>query len=1006
MMAYLLTDTGEYRQLPCPGVITIGRGTESSIRPESQSVSKLHARISLDYIHPTNKMNISIEDMQSRNGTFVGESPLDLEKLIGSRKLHFGDYMRFGFSQKLFRLVDHIQEDADDEIIVSPVKPVASMSIVPGISSSLDIDKTNLYPTSQNPDLINSLNLSLRSPKLSIPPFIPPHVVPSVNSAPILGSSNAMTGTALPIISQSINSSGGYGSMLNTSIDNANQNSINSFAAIPEDSNNIIAQEGGGNNSMGIQRSNTTPQLPLISQPTTITNTISNTISNTTTSNQPHVNFTLPQASPASSIQPLPIHSSTNPLPTNPEMTTTMTMSTEGVASETTILPLFVKYPYTMYTLPYFTQYQQLIQPWLDTMFVSLPTDYLISPSAHTIFQEPVVQYYLQHLFTFDPEQDLKEEDEKRNKIIDTNNTSISAIMTQNHQRKQGPKPPISLNELFTLQVPQFPQYMQQIEAQMSKEYQDSICMEFVLDDMLHDARRNEEEQQQQLHQQQRSPQGNMMNRSSMMHASNTRQILSDSRQIQQGNTNGYIELVGDMVVVSNDLMQLALLAYHSTISSSDGIPSSLNANALMTKQTTTSTKQIDLLIYQEIMQYLKTLLTKLQLLQSTSLLDVLGHISFPAAAVKDITVDEAEEKKESTASARKKKDKDSATALEMLPSSAPPKTISSTLSTLIHLTEQWIVLQYEYFIQSQHSVVLSDHALFSLFFLSMVYTSQQIYQLYVWILLCGYLMQNCYLTYLQQYHAEYVPLNGQEGGEMSGTWLGLSSSESEEEEDHEEDSEEDKRGKDQPRTSGKQPSGKGAGRADTNNSNTMKGIIMNGSGDVKGATSSSMNSTKTKSEKAMKQQRKKHKKLLKDFAKLLTHSQALTADPMMNQSMMNPLATHTATSFTGTGDGGMLPNGTNGFGRSMGNGMGNDMGNRMPNMNGMNGMNGTNDLRNKNTTLGVAGGNNTNSSKHKDKTFSSSSGMPPSLQREDIQQFFTKLRHFESKLATKRYNK
>ena len=117
-MAFLLTDVGEYRALTCPAKFTFGRATENDFRPDSQSVSKRHAVLETSFIPGTEKIEVFIEDLKSTNGTFVGESPLDFEHVSGKRKIPFGTYIRFGFSQKYFRLVDRITDSSVEEVLI------------------------------------------------------------------------------------------------------------------------------------------------------------------------------------------------------------------------------------------------------------------------------------------------------------------------------------------------------------------------------------------------------------------------------------------------------------------------------------------------------------------------------------------------------------------------------------------------------------------------------------------------------------------------------------------------------------------------------------------------------------------------------------------------------------------------------------------------------------------------------------------------------------------------
>lgn len=140
-MVYLLTDLGEYRALACPGESTIGRSPDNTFCPESLSVSKIHARIRTNKLG--DKIDMWIEDLNSRNGTYVGESPLDLEKVQGQRKLQFGDYIRFGHSQKFFRVLDKLPED---EQAIPPPELITSGTFkdnIPQMESlnNLNVDK-------------------------------------------------------------------------------------------------------------------------------------------------------------------------------------------------------------------------------------------------------------------------------------------------------------------------------------------------------------------------------------------------------------------------------------------------------------------------------------------------------------------------------------------------------------------------------------------------------------------------------------------------------------------------------------------------------------------------------------------------------------------------------------------------------------------------------------------------------------------------------------------------
>lgn len=97
----------EYK-INIPGITTVGRGGQSDIQPESMSVSKTHAALSvtteLGQVEPFIK-EIWIEDFNSRNGTFVGQ-PTDWEKVRGRRKLAIDECVKFGNAPKYYILTD------------------------------------------------------------------------------------------------------------------------------------------------------------------------------------------------------------------------------------------------------------------------------------------------------------------------------------------------------------------------------------------------------------------------------------------------------------------------------------------------------------------------------------------------------------------------------------------------------------------------------------------------------------------------------------------------------------------------------------------------------------------------------------------------------------------------------------------------------------------------------------------------------------------------------------
>ena len=75
-----------------PGDHVLGRSEEAQVRIEAPGVSRLHARIVVT------DAGAAIEDLASKNGTFVGEQRLD-----GPTPLHDGDHIRLGRQLLVFR---------------------------------------------------------------------------------------------------------------------------------------------------------------------------------------------------------------------------------------------------------------------------------------------------------------------------------------------------------------------------------------------------------------------------------------------------------------------------------------------------------------------------------------------------------------------------------------------------------------------------------------------------------------------------------------------------------------------------------------------------------------------------------------------------------------------------------------------------------------------------------------------------------------------------------------
>lgn len=86
-----------------PGENIIGRGRDANVVIESHEVSRHHARIVLA------PGGMTIEDLQSKNGTFVGG-----ERIDGSRPLEDGDHIRLGTFPVILRVITRSDESTTD----------------------------------------------------------------------------------------------------------------------------------------------------------------------------------------------------------------------------------------------------------------------------------------------------------------------------------------------------------------------------------------------------------------------------------------------------------------------------------------------------------------------------------------------------------------------------------------------------------------------------------------------------------------------------------------------------------------------------------------------------------------------------------------------------------------------------------------------------------------------------------------------------------------------------
>lgn len=112
-MVFLKTDRGEVNKLQVPSILYVGRGNSSDIRPDSKSVSKSHGQLTVLFNTKTGKPEAWIEDFNSTYGTFVGETPDNLEKITEKTRLFFGFYIRFGHAPYCYQYLELDPNDDD-----------------------------------------------------------------------------------------------------------------------------------------------------------------------------------------------------------------------------------------------------------------------------------------------------------------------------------------------------------------------------------------------------------------------------------------------------------------------------------------------------------------------------------------------------------------------------------------------------------------------------------------------------------------------------------------------------------------------------------------------------------------------------------------------------------------------------------------------------------------------------------------------------------------------------
>ena len=107
-MPGILLDDGTWREIDIPSTTTIGRASGNDVQPESQSISKNHASLTLGIGH-RGKLHSELKDFDSRNGSFYGPSPYDreMQRVKGTQKIDYGTYLKFGNCHTYFQFLEH-----------------------------------------------------------------------------------------------------------------------------------------------------------------------------------------------------------------------------------------------------------------------------------------------------------------------------------------------------------------------------------------------------------------------------------------------------------------------------------------------------------------------------------------------------------------------------------------------------------------------------------------------------------------------------------------------------------------------------------------------------------------------------------------------------------------------------------------------------------------------------------------------------------------------------------
>ena len=151
-MPGVLLDDGAFQPLTIPSRTTIGRGPGNDIQPESQSISKNHGVIDISV--KRGRVITTIEDLESRNGTYVGPDTLEMERVKGKKEIEYGHFIRFGNGGKFFR---YLEEAPKDAIIVEPEPVPSTARSSRGVRASSDSPMAAGGATAQDARLARSM---------------------------------------------------------------------------------------------------------------------------------------------------------------------------------------------------------------------------------------------------------------------------------------------------------------------------------------------------------------------------------------------------------------------------------------------------------------------------------------------------------------------------------------------------------------------------------------------------------------------------------------------------------------------------------------------------------------------------------------------------------------------------------------------------------------------------------------------------------------------------------